>query len=277
MSNLYDEENNEDERGGFVFDNVTRNTFMETKGYQAPIAMKTGTTIAGVIFKGGVVLGADTRATNGPIVADKNCSKIHFIAPNVYCCGAGTAADTENSTALISSKLALHRYSTGRQTRVVTAMTLLKRMLFKYQGHVSAALVLGGVDLDGSHLFTIYPHGSTDKLPFVTMGSGSLAAMAIFEERFKDDMTEEEAKALVHAGISAGIFNDLGSGSNVDLCVIRKDSVEYLRGYDRPNERNYRTSYVIPRGTTATLSSSEETLSKQVIINELDDRMEVAP
>mgnify|MGYP002385971218 CR=1 FL=1 len=67
-------------------------------------------------------------------------------------------------------------------------MTMLKRMLFKYQGHVSAALVLGGVDIEGPHLYTIYPHGSTDKLPFVTMGSGSLAAMAVFEAEYKDNM-----------------------------------------------------------------------------------------
>jgi 20S proteasome subunit beta 2 len=46
----------------------------------------------------GVVLGADTRSTSGSTVADKNCEKIHFIAPNIYCCGAGTAADTENVT-----------------------------------------------------------------------------------------------------------------------------------------------------------------------------------
>jgi 20S proteasome subunit beta 2 len=43
-------------------------------------------------------LGADTRATEGPIVADKNCEKIHYIADNIWCCGAGTAADTENTT-----------------------------------------------------------------------------------------------------------------------------------------------------------------------------------
>lgn len=54
-------------------------------------------------YKGGVCLGADTRATEGPIVADKNCEKIHYIAPNIYCCGAGTSADTENTTGLITS------------------------------------------------------------------------------------------------------------------------------------------------------------------------------
>ena len=55
----------------------------------------------------------------------------------------------------------------------------------RYQGQVSAALVLGGVDVTGPALYTVYPHGSTDKLPYVTMGSGSLAAMSVFEDGYK--------------------------------------------------------------------------------------------
>ena len=62
------------------------------------------------------------------------------------------------------------------------------QIVFRYQGHVGAALVLGGVDKNGPSLYTIYPHGSTDRLPYVTMGSGSLAAMSVFESRWKKDM-----------------------------------------------------------------------------------------
>ena len=51
-----------------------------------------------IILQDGVILGADTRSTSDTTVADKNCEKIHYIAPNIYCCGAGTAADTENVT-----------------------------------------------------------------------------------------------------------------------------------------------------------------------------------
>lgn len=54
------------------------------------------------MLQDGVILGADTRATEGPIVADKNCEKIHYMAPNIYCCGAGTAADTEAVTGIIN-------------------------------------------------------------------------------------------------------------------------------------------------------------------------------
>ena len=41
-----------------------------------PKATSTGTTIVGCLFKDGIVLGADTRATAGEIVADKNCEKV---------------------------------------------------------------------------------------------------------------------------------------------------------------------------------------------------------
>ena len=64
------------------------------------------------------MLGADTRATEGPIVADKNCEKIHYLAPTMYCCGAGTAADTEFTTNIIRSSLHLQEIETGRSPRV---------------------------------------------------------------------------------------------------------------------------------------------------------------
>lgn len=39
--------------------------------------------------------------------------------------------------------------------RVASAAFLLKRHLFRYQGTVSAALVLGGVDAIGEHLYQV--------------------------------------------------------------------------------------------------------------------------
>nr|WCZ58437.1 proteasome subunit beta type-7-B [Paratrimastix eleionoma] len=209
-------------------------------------AVKTGTTIVGCICYAAntVVLGADTRATMGNIIADKNCQKIHYIAPNIYCCGAGTAADTEAVTQMISSNLKLFRLNSGRESRVDQACVLLKRHLFPYQGHVSAALVLGGVDFYGPHLYEIWPHGSTDSLDYVTMGSGSLAAMAMFETRYKKDMSLEECKHLVHDAVCGGIFNDEGSGSNVDLVVLEKGKpVQILRNMDRPNLRLFKKDY----------------------------------
>jgi len=174
------------------------------------MARKTGTTIVGVVYRDGIVLGADTRATSGSEVVEKNCEKIHYLAPNIMCCGAGTAADTEMITRLMASQLELLRMNTHSTTsRVITACTLLKRRLYQYQGYIHAALILGGCDLHGPAVYQIHPHGSTSKLNYTTMGSGSLAAMAIMESSWNEEMTETEAVDLVHQAIRAGIFNDL--------------------------------------------------------------------
>ncbi|EZA62723.1 hypothetical protein DMN91_006822 [Ooceraea biroi] len=260
---------------GFSFDLCQRNNTLIEKGFAAPKAVKTGTTIAGIVYKDGVILGGDTRATEDTIVADKYSLKIHYLAPNMYCCGAGTAADTEMTTEMISSKLELHRLNTGRVVPVCTANMLIKQMLFRYQGHVGAALILGGHDLDGPQLYCIYPHGSTEKLKYTTMGSGSLAAMAVFESRWKPDLSEEEAKLLVADAIRAGVFNDLASGSNVDLCVIRKSGVEYIRPYDTASVKGKRQiSYRYKAGTTAVLN---KTVQPIIIEDETVHRIESEP
>lgn len=62
---------------------IFSNELLLKSGFKKPKETKTGTTIVGIIYKDGVVLGADTRATAGPIVQDKNCEKIHFLAKNI--------------------------------------------------------------------------------------------------------------------------------------------------------------------------------------------------
>ena len=54
--------------------------------------------------------------------------------------GLGHALPPVLLAGMISSQLELHRYGTGRQSRIVTAMTLLKSHLFRYQ----VGVVVGG-------------------------------------------------------------------------------------------------------------------------------------
>ncbi len=90
-------------QGGFSFENTQRNRSLMSEDDLKKHFTKTGTTIVGVVFDGGVVLAADTRATAHRIVV-KNCDKIHFISKNITCCGAGTAADCEYVTSNLTRK-----------------------------------------------------------------------------------------------------------------------------------------------------------------------------
>jgi 20S proteasome subunit beta 2 len=83
-------------------------------------------------------------------------------------------------------------------------------------------------------------------------------------------MTKEEAIDLVHQAISSGIFNDLGSGGNVDITVITPEGVEIKRTYDAPNPRKYRRPqpYVFEPGTVPVVSEKSIPLSARVIITD---------
>ncbi len=43
----------------------------------------------------------------------------------------------------------------------------------------------------------------------------------------------------------SGVYNDLGSGSNVDLCIITADDVEYLRNYEYLMDKTYSRKFPV--------------------------------
>ena len=198
--------------------------------------VKTGTTICGVVCKDSVIIAADTRATQ-TFVADKNCNKIHYIAENIVCCGAGTAADNYYHAKRLSAELELMRMNSGREVKVSNLICRSSSFLFNYMGQIGAYQIYAGYDSDGPHLVQCDASGFVQYSPFLCMGSGSINAYAELEHGYKDNMTTEEGMQLAIKGITAGIIYDLGSGSNVDLMIITRQGRTHLRNYIKVEQR----------------------------------------
>ena len=164
----------------------------------------------------------------------------------------------------------MHRLYTGRQSRIIQAETRLTNYLFRYQGYIGAALIIGGIDVNGPQIVNISPYGNSMRVPFTTMGSGSLAATSILETGYKDNMTQEEAIELVKNAIEAGIFNDLGSGSNVDIFIITKKGCEKKESYRVYNKKKYNQSqnYVFPKGTTGIIEETKKLWKDIEVVDE---------
>jgi len=241
---------------GFSFDNCKRNAGLEAKGFKAAGTVKTGTTIVGVLYNGGVILAADTRATGGQIVSDKYCQKLHQMSKKIYCAGAGTAADCDQVTRMIASQIALLELNSGRSCRVATVTRILKQYLYRYQGYIGAALIIGGIDALGPHLYELHPRGNVTEAPYLTMGSGSLAGVAVLERDLKFDMDLESAKKLARNAVAAGILNDMGSGSQVNLAVLTSKGCEVFSPYELISKGSERNGvYGFAKGTTMVLKT----------------------
>ncbi len=132
--------------------------------------------------------------------------KIHRLSDNIYALGAGTSADCDFQTRLLESQLELLKLNQDRQVRVATAVRKIQQHLFRfdfslsqipnlfffsirYQGYIGAYLIIVGVDVTGSHIATVHPHGSIAYLPFIASGSGGYTSLSVIEDRFKENMT----------------------------------------------------------------------------------------
>jgi 20S proteasome subunit beta 2 len=151
---------------------------------------------------------------------------------------------------------------------VTAILHYLRSQLRKSQGKLGVNLLVGGYDPNTSRalLAAIHPHGSIDIVSYSALGSGGLAAMGVLESRYPtrirrrrrqqqqrkqdlianaDDvsssssscmMTVAEGIRLAVDAARAGIDNDLGSGSQVDVCVIGPGGAFYRRAVAREEE-----------------------------------------
>ena len=113
-------------------------------------------------------------------------------------------------------------------------------------------------------LVAIHPHGSMDVVPYSALGSGGLAAMAVLESRYSPNLTRSEGIELVKQAVLAGIENDLGSGSQVDLCVLGPGgSVDYQQG-------------VVPEQTLeSTTADHDASIDESILDNVIMARMRI--
>lgn len=55
----------------------------------------TGTTVVAVSYRGGVVLGSDSRVTTGTYISNRASSKVTPLAENIWLLRSGSAADAQ--------------------------------------------------------------------------------------------------------------------------------------------------------------------------------------
>ncbi|XP_043652330.1 proteasome subunit beta type-2 isoform X1 [Drosophila teissieri] len=242
---------------GFSFDNCLRNKRLIENGLSEPNRINTGTTLVGIVFDGGVIIAAESRATNGNIIPSKKSRKVCELQTNIFAGGAGVARDTNALVELTRAQLELHRMNTGfRRVPVRCANQMMRQLLFRFNGNMQANVIIGGVDASGAHLFCTRFDGTTDPAPFTSLGSGNLSAMSILESRWSEDLSEKSACALACDAVAVGMKNDLNSGGMVSLCIVRRDfSVQWEEQFPLKDSPSRTNRLAIKPGCTTVLST----------------------
>ncbi|KAL6008165.1 proteasome chaperone 1 [Asimina triloba] len=185
----------------------------------APHSM--GTTIVGVTYDGGVVLGADSRTSTGMYVANRASDKITQLTDNVYLCRSGSAADTQVVADYVRHFLHQHTIQLGQPATVKVAANLIRLLSYNNKNMLQAGLIVGGWDqYEGGKIYSVPLGGSIAEQPFTIGGSGSSYLYGFFDQAWKDGMSKDEAEKLVVKAVSLAIARDGASGGVVRTVIV---------------------------------------------------------
>jgi proteasome alpha subunit len=196
----------------------------------ARVAVLRGTTTAGVKYKDGVVLMADKKMTSRLVVA-KSIEKISQIDEHIGCATSGLVADARVLVdyARVASQINKITYS-----EKITVELLVKKICDYKQAYTQyggvrpfgTALLVGGCDEKGVHLYETDPSGSLTAYNAGSIGDGRNTVMEIFEDKFKDNMDFEEAIGLGLEALQRASETPLRS-SAVEVGIVEMDKKFY--------------------------------------------------
>ena len=183
-----------------------------------PSVVKTGTSTIGITFKGGVVVGADHRATMGHFVANKSVQKLFKIGGNLALTTAGLVGHAQSLARTLAAEVSLFELRRGVQMTVKGAATLTANILSGKPHWVQLLIV--GVDAEGGAVYSIDSAGGSIPDTYCATGSGSPYMYGVLEDGFSENMTRNQAVALAARALSASAQRDAASGNGMDLAVI---------------------------------------------------------
>ncbi|HIF05188.1 MAG TPA: proteasome subunit beta [Candidatus Poseidoniales archaeon] len=181
-------------------------------------AVKTVTSTIGICFDGGVVVGADHRATMGHFVANKSVQKLFRIADNLALTTAGLVGHAQSLSRTLAAEMNLFELKRGRLMSVKGAATMTANILVGRPHWVQ--LLIAGVDETGGSVYSIDSAGGSIPDEYCATGSGSPYMYGVLEDQFKPGMTEKEALTVAAKALLASAQRDAASGNGMDLSVI---------------------------------------------------------
>ncbi|XP_044464953.1 proteasome subunit beta type-6-like [Mangifera indica] len=185
-----------------------------------------GTTIIGVTYNGGVVLGADSRTSTGVYVANRASDKITQLTDNVYICRSGSAADSQTVSDYVRYFLHQHTIQLGEPATVKVAANLVRLLSYNNKNILQTGVIVGGWDkYEGGKIYGIPLGGTIIEQPFAIGGSGSSYLYGFFDQVWREGMTREEAEQLVVKAVSLAIARDGASGGVVRTVTINSEGV----------------------------------------------------
>ncbi|MBF4469517.1 MAG: archaeal proteasome endopeptidase complex subunit alpha [Methanobrevibacter arboriphilus] len=195
-------------------------------------AVKRGTTSLGVKSKEGIVLLVDKRTTS-KLVESKSIEKIFQIDDHIGAATSGLVADARALIERARMESQINKITYNEPIRVESLAKKIcdMKQMYTQNGGVrpfGSALIIGGVNKNGCKLFETDPSGALIEYKATAIGSGRSAAMDVFEENYREDMTINESIDLALDAVYEATEGKT-TVESVEIAVIDKETRKYRK------------------------------------------------
>jgi len=186
-----------------------------------------GATTIGLVFSDGVILASEKRVTYGSMIMSKTVKKVFKIADQVGAACAGLVSDMQILAREVEAQAKLFAFDAKRPMPVKAAAKVMSNVLFNRRMiPLITQTIVGGMDDDVPAIYVLDVLGSLLPDEYAAVGSGATMATGVLEQGYKDNMSQQDAKALVLKAIKSAIRRDAMSGDGVDLLLITKEGIK---------------------------------------------------
>ncbi len=177
--------------------------------------------------KEGVVLGNDTRITQGYSVSNKNTRKVFKLTDNIGITAYGLVGDFQNLVQTFRAQANLYLLREGTPITCHAMAKMISNYLFQRKMNpLYVNVTIAGIDKDEPQVWGTDAVGSLMPDDYVVGGTGATMAVGILEAEYKPDLTVEQGEKLVEKCIRMAIKRDASIGNGIDLLTITKDGAK---------------------------------------------------
>ena len=201
----------------------------------ADAVTKTGTTTIGITTEDGVVIATDQRASlAGRFVANKDVKKVEQIHPTAAMTLVGSVGGAQSFISSLRAEVNLYETRRGEHMSMGALSTLAGNFL-RGGPFFAISPILGGVDEEGAHVFSLDPAGGVLDDDYTVSGSGMQLAYGTLEQEYEDGLSNDEAIEVAAKGIQSAAERDTGSGNGIYVAEITEEGVD-IHGHQEYDE-----------------------------------------
>lgn len=189
---------------------------------------KRGTTTLGFVFKHGIIIAVDSRASMGSYIGSQTVKKVIEINDFLLGTMAGGAADCSFWERVLNKECRLSELRNGRRVSVAAASKILANIFFSYRGYgLSCGTMVAGYDISGArpgpHLYMVDDNGDRYEGNRFSVGSGSTYAYGVLDSEYDFNLSLNDAVELGRRSIVAATHRDGASGGVVRVYHVHEN------------------------------------------------------